>query len=64
MSDMADIRVEVLQSDQWGMRGLIRVVHIPTGAASSVPYAPGYGQHKARATAMVIIEMILGEVQP
>ena len=64
MSDMADIRVEVLTSDQWGMRGLVRIVHIPTGAAASIPYAPGYGQHKAKAAAMVIIAMILGEVQP
>lgn len=64
MTGMADLRVGVLTSDQWGMRGLIRVVHIPTGAAVSVPYSPGYGQHRARTAALHMLDMILDEANP
>lgn len=64
MIDMADIRAELMASDQWNMRGVIRVVHLPTGAAVSVPYSPGYGQHRARTAALHMLDMILDEVQP
>lgn len=64
MIGLADIRVELMAADQWNMRGVIKVVHLPTGAAVSVPYSPGYGQHRARTAALHMLDMILDEVQP
>ena len=64
MINLAEIRVELLASDQWNMRGVIRVTHLPTGAVVGVPYAPGYGQHRARTSALHMLDMILDEATP
>lgn len=54
-----DYRAEVLSSDQWCMRGVIRVTHLPTGAVVAYPFGPGFGQHKAMAGAMTHLQMIV-----
>jgi peptide chain release factor 1 len=62
-----EIRVDFIPTDppsgqKVGIpRGLIRVLHIPTGMSVSV--SDRRGQHRARAYALTVMEMMLEEFE-